>query len=85
VPFPLHVGYPHSVSKPSHLSHERTGTATEPTEPRLDAGRIPATPGRGTPVTATWSGIANPTSTDWIGLYAAGAPTASFLDWVYVN
>lgn len=26
-----------------------------------------------------------PTATDWIGLYAAGAPATSFVDWLYVN
>src|SRR5262245_65542950 len=54
----------------------------------LEFGRLlfrSATAAPGTSVTATWSGIATPTSTDWIGLYAAGAPASSFVDWVYVS
>jgi hypothetical protein len=36
-------------------------------------------------VTATWNGIAVPTSTDWIGLYAAGAGDGAYLAWLYVS
>ena len=36
-------------------------------------------------VTAQWSGIASPTASDWIGLYAAGAPDSAYLAWVYVS
>ena len=36
-------------------------------------------------MTATWSGIANPTATDWIGLYRAGAANTDYIDWIYVN
>jgi hypothetical protein len=36
-------------------------------------------------VTATWSGIATPTSGDWIGLYAAGAPNGSALSFRYTG
>ena len=36
-------------------------------------------------VTATWSGIPNPTTTDWLGLYAADAADMAFLDWLYVS
>lgn len=39
---------------------------------------------RGT-ITATWSGIASPTSTDWIGLYVPGAGEPSYIDWIYVS
>ena len=44
-----------------------------------------ATVVRGTPVTATWSGISGASSTDWLGLYATGADNGSFVDWVYVS
>ena len=40
---------------------------------------------QGGSVTATWSGIVNPTATDWIGLYAVGAGNSSYLAWVYVS
>jgi Calx-beta domain/Right handed beta helix region len=36
-------------------------------------------------VTATWSGIASPTATDWIGLYQPGAAGAAYIDWIYVS
>jgi hypothetical protein len=36
-------------------------------------------------VTATWSGIGVPTPTDWIGLYATGAPEPAYIDWMYVS
>ena len=45
----------------------------------------PASIAAGGSVTATWGGIASPTPTDWIGVYAAGAPEASYLAWVYVS
>jgi hypothetical protein len=40
---------------------------------------------RGRSVTATWSGIAAPTSTDWIGLYARGTADGSYRAWIYVS
>jgi hypothetical protein len=36
-------------------------------------------------VTAIWGGITNPTTTDWIGLYASGAADTAFIDWIYVS
>jgi hypothetical protein len=36
-------------------------------------------------VTATWSGIAAPTPTDWVGLYAEGAAGGAYLAWIYVS
>jgi len=36
-------------------------------------------------VTATWNGIAAPTSTDWIGLYTPGTADTAFLAWTYVS
>lgn len=36
-------------------------------------------------VTATWSGVPSPTSTDWFGLYVAGAPDSAALSWRYTT
>jgi hypothetical protein len=36
-------------------------------------------------VTASWSGIANPSASDWIGLYVPGAANTSFIQWMYVS
>jgi RHS repeat-associated protein len=45
----------------------------------------PASIALGGSVTATWSGIATPSPTDWIGLYAPGTANTAFLEWVYVS
>lgn len=37
------------------------------------------------PVSATWSGIASPTSLDWIALYAAGAPDNAYIAFRYTG
>ena len=47
-----------------------------------------ANPAASTPggvVNASWSGIANPTARDWIGLYAPGAGNTNFQSWLYVS
>ena len=51
--------------------------------PTLAASPV-SVPSGGT-VTATWSGIASPTATDWIGLYQPGAGNTSFIAWIYVS
>ena len=45
----------------------------------------PTTIKPGGTTTASWSSIATPTTTDWIGLYAPGAADTSFIDWIYVS
>ena len=45
----------------------------------------PGTTTSGATVTATWNGIASPTATDWIGLYAPGAADTAYLAWIYVS
>ncbi len=44
----------------------------------------PAAP-PGVVVTATWSGIPSASATDWVGLFAPGAPNEDYLAWVYVS
>jgi hypothetical protein len=58
---------------------------SSPAAPTLSVSPMTTTPG-GT-VTVTWSGIAAPTSTDWIGLYAVGTANTAELasGWIYVN
>jgi hypothetical protein len=36
-------------------------------------------------LTATWSNIARPTTTDWVALYAVGAPDSAVVAWKYTN
>ena len=45
----------------------------------------PASVPRGGSVTATWSGIATPTGTDWIGFYTPGAPNTSYASFRYTT
>jgi len=52
------------------------------------AASISVTPSavkKGEFVTVAWSGLANAAAKDWIGLYPAGAPTSSYLTWLYVS
>lgn len=54
------------------------------TGPRLSVSPGSAAPGG--QVTVTWSGIASPTPTDWIALYAgSGAASGSYVEWEYVS
>ena len=45
----------------------------------------PTTVTAGSTVSASWSGISSPSSTDWIGLYTPGAPNSALIDWIYVS
>jgi uncharacterized delta-60 repeat protein len=36
-------------------------------------------------ITATWSGISEPTDKDWIGIYSPGAANREPIDWIYVS
>ena len=46
---------------------------------------VPSPVTAGTSQQVSWSGIASPSPTDWIGLYAAGAPHSSYLASAYTN
>ena len=67
----------------SLLATSNTFTVTAPGGPTLAV--TPTTIARGSSVTASWSGIAAPTTTDWMALYAPGTPHTSYLAWVYVS
>jgi subtilisin family serine protease len=67
----------------SQLSASGSFKVTGSAPPSLTANPTSVPPG-GT-LTATWNGIASPTSTDWIGLYLAGTPNAASIDWIYVS
>lgn len=57
----------------------------EAAPPGATLSAAPAAVNRGSSVTATWSGIANATAGDWIGLYLPGGANTQFLAWEYVN
>ncbi len=40
---------------------------------------------RGQSITTKWSGIATPTTWDWVGIYAVGSNDYAYLDWTYTN
>ncbi|HEY7658246.1 MAG TPA: S8 family serine peptidase [Burkholderiales bacterium] len=45
----------------------------------------PASVPKGGAVTATWSNVCNPTSRDWIGVFAPGAPNSYYVAWRYTT
>ena len=45
----------------------------------------PTTIARGSSVTAAWSGVAGPTTSDFMALYVPGTPHTSYIDWFYVS
>jgi hypothetical protein len=51
----------------------------------LTLSASPSTINPGGPVTASWSGIVNPTAGDWIGLYSAGALDSAYVSSRYTN
>src|SRR5262245_216252 len=71
-----------SVTKP-RIRVADALAALAPSAPMLTVA--PASVVAGDVVTATWSGIAAPTSTDWIGLYASGTGDGAYLAWLYVS
>jgi hypothetical protein len=68
----------------SLLATSNTFTVTAPAGgPTLSVS--PTTIARGSSVTAAWSGIVSPTTTDWIALSVPGAPDDYLLAWVFVS
>lgn len=47
----------------------------------LNTTSVPA----GGTLTASWTGFSAATSTDWMALFAAGAPNTAYLDWMYTS
>ncbi len=45
----------------------------------------PSTVAPGGSITATWTAPAGRPATDWIGLYALGAPNNNYISWGYTN
>lgn len=52
---------------------------------RAAVAASPTTVSPGQALTVTWSGVQNPTSTDWIGLFAVGAPDSAVRAWRYTG
>jgi uncharacterized protein YegP (UPF0339 family) len=56
-------------------------TVSAPAAAALAASPAAVSPGG--KLTVTWSGVSAPSATDWVGLYAPGAPAGSYLGWFY--
>jgi tetratricopeptide (TPR) repeat protein len=52
------------------------------TAPTATLSVMPATVASGERLIVTWSGIASPTITDWIGLFSVGAANTDFISWI---
>jgi hypothetical protein len=77
--------YPFTVTGTSgSLVHTATATLVVqavPAGPTLSVS--PTSARHGTNVTVTWSGVASPSSTDWIGIFRAGSSNMSYLSYEY--
>jgi hypothetical protein len=77
--------YPFSVTGTSgSLVHSAAATLVVQTAPAGPTLIVSPTSARhGTNVTVTWSGVASPTSSDWIGIFRPGAAASSYLSYEY--
>lgn len=66
-------------SRPTRIGSFRFDTCT------ANLTGSPTTIPAGGMLTATWSRIATPTPTDWIGLFAPSGANTAFIDWIYVS
>ena len=62
-------------------------STTQPPPPSTSIGvaASPTTVKPATTLTATWSNVSTPTTTDWVALYAVGAPDSAVVAWKYTN
>jgi hypothetical protein len=72
--------YAQGSFSPLMQSNTVTVSATAPT---LTAA--PASVGPGGSETVSWTGVASPSATDWVGVYVAGQSGGSFVNWFYAG
>ena len=65
------------------LATSNAFAVTSPQATSLTAS--PSSIGVGGTLNVTWSGIATPSSTDWVALFTPGAPATNSLTWIYVS
>jgi hypothetical protein len=63
-------------------SFKFSGCSTAPT-PTVSVS--PSSVSGGGTVTVSWSGVPNPTTQDWIGLYHPGDANSSYIDWFWTS
>lgn len=61
------------------------GTDTPPPSTSVGVNASPTTVKPAGALTVTWSNITSPTTTDWVALYAVGAPDSAVVAWKYTN
>lgn len=69
-------------------NHVQVNSVDEPDGPPATSVGVAASPTTVKPagqLTATWTNIATPTSTDWVALYVVGAPDSAVVAWKYTN
>ncbi len=66
-------------------TYTMSGTLGGPPNGGTSVNVSPGTVSRGEVVTTSWSGIAEPSATDWIALYAPGTPDTAYIDWIYTS
>ncbi len=71
---PIHFMLVALVLLAARTAHAQTSLSVAPTAAAA-----------GATVTVSWSGIANATPSNWIGLYSPSAPSAAHLGWIYVS
>lgn len=76
-------GHESDLTAPTELIISRMSECAPPMSATLSV--TPGSIAAGNSVTATWSDIPAPTTTDWIGLYAPGVADGSYLAWLYPN
>ena len=90
VPFAIPADVPAGTAYELRLfandSYARLATAPSFAVTRASIGSSASVANPGSTVTASWSGVANPSAKDWIGLYAtSGAAESSFVAWRYTT
>jgi hypothetical protein len=88
------LGLTFAPASPTVIAARATPTAS-PTIPRptvaatvtppVSLAVSPASAAVGDSINIRWSGIVDPRSTDWIGLYRSGDSDAAFLNWTYIG
>jgi hypothetical protein len=88
VPFTMPVGAPTGAGYELRLFNNwvRRATSNSFTIQGTTLAASPTLVSAGGEVTATWTNIASPSATDWIGLYpSTGAADSAYLSWRYTN
>ena len=73
------------ITESNETNNCRASTTTIQVYPPTSLTVTPTIVSAGTSLTATWTQLAFPTSTDWIGLYVSGTANTAYITYIYVN